>query len=450
MERLVRWFSSHNSHVVDLLRGASIAGILKAFGAILAFGLSVVLGRVLGAEAAGVYFLALTTAIVAATIGRVGLDSAVLRFVAAHASTANWAEVSAVYRTTLTIGLICSSVIAAILYFAAGLLSDNVFSDPTLVGPMRLMAVAIVPLSLGMLVSQALLGLSSIRDSVLVATIFPTGVALAVTWALAPTWGVNGAVVGYLIAVIAALIYGWVAWRRVFDRRSVASRAKRVKSPAGRLLKSGTPLLIGALLLLVMDMSGTLMLGVWAENADVSRYAVAWRTATLISFVLLAVNTIAQPKFAELYARHDMQSLADTAHKATLLMTAFAAPVFLVFLAAPEYIMNIFGSDFAAGAASLQILSVGQFINVAAGSVGVLLVMSGHERDFRNVQIVVGIVVLILNVMLIPRYGDVGAAVAATSAVIVQKFLFSYFVWIRLGILLINPRSVIQRSVGDA
>jgi O-antigen/teichoic acid export membrane protein len=444
---LVRWFSGQNTHVVDLLRGASIAGFLKALGAILAFGLSVVLGRALGAEAAGVYFLAFTIATIAATIGRVGLDSAVIRFVAADASTDDWAGVSAIYQKTLSIGLICSSLIAAVLYFSASLLSDRAFSDPALAAPLRIMAVAIIPLSLSVLVSRALLGLSRVRDSILVFTILPTGFALAGTWALAPAWGVNGAAAAYVIAVIAALVYGWIVWRRTFESRSIALQIQRVMSPTGKLLRSGAPLLIGALFHLMIQMSGTLMLGIWADNTDVSRYAVAWRTATLISFVLLAVNTIAQPKFAELYAQRDMESLAATAQKATLLMTAFAAPFFLVLLAVPGYIMSVFGSDFAAGATSLQILSVGQFVNVIAGSVGVLLVMSGHERDFRNVQIVVALVVLALNIMLIPRYGDVGAALAAATALIIQNVLFGFFVWTRLGILMINPRAVSRRSV---
>lgn len=51
------------------------------------------------------------------------------------------------------------------------------------------------------------------------------------------------------------------------------------------------------------------MLGIWADNTDVSLFAVAWRTAVLITFVLLAVNTTAQPKFAELFARREKQSL---------------------------------------------------------------------------------------------------------------------------------------------
>ena len=184
---------------------------MKALGATLAFGLSLVIGRVLGAEAAGVYFLELTTAMVAATVGRVGLDSAVLRFVATHASADQWAEVSAVYRTTLAIGLISSFLIAAVLYLAADVLVDVVFSDRTLATPMRIMAVAIVPLSLGVLVSQTLLGLSSIRDSVLVFTILPVGVALAGTWILASEWGVSRATAAYLIAVAVALVYGWRA-----------------------------------------------------------------------------------------------------------------------------------------------------------------------------------------------------------------------------------------------
>jgi O-antigen/teichoic acid export membrane protein len=450
LSRFGRWWSSQNSHVADLLRGASIAGVLKAVSAILSFGLSVVLGRILGADAAGVYFLAVTTAMIAATIGRVGLDSAVIRIVADHASANNWAGVGSVYRTSLAIGLISSCLLATVLYFASGLLAEFVFSDATIATPIRVMAVSVVPLSLSVLVSRALLGLSCIRDSIVVLRILPTGIALAGTWLLAVQWGVNGAIAAYVIAVTVALVYGWMAWRKALARRSSADQSRKIPSPTRELLRSGTPLLIGALLQLVIQVSGTLMLGIWSETSDVSLFAIAWRTAVLISFVLFAVNTIAQPKFAELYARRDMESLAVTAGKATLLMTVCAAPVFLFFLFAPEFVMSAFGSDFASGGVALQILSVGQFVNVAAGSVGVLLVMSGHEREYRNTQIIAACVVLVLNVILIPSYGAVGAAIAAASALIVQNISFGYFVWARLGMLPIVPRFRGQRSIRGA
>jgi O-antigen/teichoic acid export membrane protein len=309
------------------------------------------------------------------------------------------------------------------------------------------MIVAVVPLSLSVLFSRALLGLSRVRDSILVFSIFPTGVALAGAWVLAYQWGVNGAIVAYVIGVTTALIYGWMAWRWALAGRPSAGQPQQIASTTRALLRSGTPLLIGDLLQLMMLMSGTLLLGILADNADVGLFAVAWRTAALISFVLLAIKTSAQPKFAGLYARREMQSLAATAHKATLLMTVCAAPIFLVFLVAPDFVMSAFGGDFADGAVALQILSVGQFVNVASGTVGVLLVMSGHEREYRNVQIIAACVVLALNVVLIPSHGAVGAAIAAASALIVQNVLFGYFVWARLGILVLIPG---QRSVRGA
>jgi O-antigen/teichoic acid export membrane protein len=448
--RLARWRSGQNSHIVDLVRGASVAGILKALAAILAFGLTVVLGRLLGPEGAGVYFLALTTVTIAATVGRVGLDSAVLRYVAAAASADNWTDVKRIYRSGIVISLTGSCSIAAILYFAADLLARGVFSDPDLADPIRIMAVAVVPLSLGVLISQALLGLSRIRDSILVYSILPTGVGLTATWILASLWHVNGAVVAYVIGVTSALAYAWFVWRRALAGRSAAPQLHQTESPNRALLKSGTPLLIGALLQLVIQTSGTFMLGIWSENADVSQFAVALRTATLIGFVLLAVKSIAQPKFAELHASGDRRMLAAMAHKSTLLMTACAAPVFLVFVAAPEFVMSAFGSAFTNGAVTLQILSVGQFINVATGAVGVLLVMSGHERQFRNTQVITAFVVLALNALLIPAYGAIGAASAATAALIVQNVLFSYFVWRKLRIVMFSSRSAAWPTVRDA
>ena len=440
MTRLGRWRSSENSHIVDLVRGTSVAGILKALAAVLSFGQNILLARVLGASASGTYFLAITTGTIAATIGRVGLDSAVLRFVATHASHNNWHDVRRVNSASLSIGFICCCVVAVVVYTLAGPLATRAFSDPLLATPLRIVAAAVVPLSLGVLVSQALLGLSHVRDALLVFSILPTGVALAAIWPLAERWGVDGAVAAYFIAVTIALIYGILAWRRISAQYPTTATDRDARSPSADLLRSGVPLLIGALLQLVMQMSGTLMLGVWADNTEVSLFSVAYRTALLITFVLTAVNTTAQAKFAALFAKRELDALAIMANKATLLMTISAAPVLAVFLIVPNFVMRVFGGDFIAGASTLQILSVGQFVNVAAGSVGVLLVMSGHEREYRNVQIVAACVVLVLNAILIPMYAAVGAAIACAAALVVQNVLFGYFVWTKLGILTFLPR----------
>ncbi len=449
-EQFSQWLNRQDVHVLDVLRGASVAGILKVLSAVFTFGLSVALGRMLGAEDAGIYFLALTTATIAATVGRLGLDSAVIRFVSALSSEGKWGEVRAVYRSTIVIGLLCSVIVVLGLVLAADFLAGSVFTDVRLSEPIRVMAIAVIPLALNILISRALQGLSRIRDSVLVFSILPSGIAVCGTLLLAPQWGVIGAIVAYMVGVTVSAIYGEVAWRRAIAHRASAPMTVGTDSATGDLLRSGPPLLIAALLQLVVQMTGTLMLGVWADTREVSIFAVAWRTAILINFVLIAVNAIAQPKFAELYARRDMKSLANTARKANIMMTACAAPIFLVFLIAPEFVMSAFGSDFTGGGSTLQFLSIGQFVNVATGSVGVLLVMSGHEREYRNIQIVAACVVVGLSYMLIPKFGAAGAAVGAAAALIVQNVLFGYFVWTKLDILLLIPRSLVQRKSGGS
>jgi O-antigen/teichoic acid export membrane protein len=439
--QLSRWWSSQDTHIVDLLRGASVAGVLKIFSAVFTFALSIVLGRMLGAEAAGAYFIAFSTVTIAATVGRVGLDSALVRFIAADVSHGQWGDARKDHRTAVAISLTCSAAIAGIVYFCADLLANYVFSDGNLDAPIRGMALAIVPLSLSVLIARALQGLSRIRDSVLVFSSIPTGVALAGTWLLSDSWGVSGAIAAYVIAVTAALIYGWIAWHLALAGRSSTPQPHRTASRAAVLLNAGAPLLIGALLQLSIHMSGTLMLGAWADKADAGVFAVAWRTAILISFALLAINTIAQPKFAALFARREMESLAAAARKVTLLMTVCATPFFLVCFVVPQFVMGIFGSDFSIGGPTLRILAVGQFFNVVSGSVGILLMMSGHEREYRNAQIVTAAVVLTLNALLIPDYGAIGAAIGASSALIVQNVLFGYFVWTRLGIAMLRSRS---------
>jgi O-antigen/teichoic acid export membrane protein len=99
----------------------------------------------------------------------------------------------------------------------------------------------------------------------------------------------------------------------------------------------------------------------------------------------------------------------------------------------PSFLMRLFGAEFAEGAALLQILAVGQFINAITGSVGFLLIMSGHERDMRNVTLISGFSAMFLAWFLTAQFGIIGAATGTAIAVATQNLLAVYFVKKRLG-----------------
>jgi O-antigen/teichoic acid export membrane protein len=62
-------------------------------------------------------------------------------------------------------------------------------------------------------------------------------------------------------------------------------------------------------------------------------------------------------------------------------------------------------------------------VNAITGSVGYLLAMSGHEKDYCNVVLVSGSLAVILALVLTPWFGATGAAIATALAVASQNFL---------------------------
>ena len=94
----------------------------------------------------------------------------------------------------------------------------------------------------------------------------------------------------------------------------------------------------------------------------------------------------------------------------------------------------LFGKEFTQGQYALTILCVGRLIHAAAGSVGLLLNMTGNER-FTFISNVAGTGLnVVLNALLIPRWGVEGAALATTSTTILMNIMNTLWVRQKLGI----------------
>lgn len=113
-------------------------------------------------------------------------------------------------------------------------------------------------------------------------------------------------------------------------------------------------------------------------------------TAVLASFVLIAVNLVVAPRFTALHRQGDMAGLESLAIMSVKFIGVLALPVIGVMFIFPSWLMGLFDEGFAGGSQLLQILAVGQFINAITGSVGYLLMISGRERDMRNVTLISG------------------------------------------------------------
>lgn len=407
-------FSGLDIHSREVLNGAALAFVLRALGAGLAFALNVVIGRLLGAEGAGLYFLALSVVTIGAVITKLGLDNALLRFIASGASSGDWNRVLGVFRMGMRLAAGASLAAAGGVFALAPWLAEHVFGELALVPTLRIMSVGILTFATMTLLAESLKGLKRIRNSMLVSGVLYPGIALVMIYPLVSSFGPPGAAIAYVLSTGTAAMIGWTMWRRnVADVASPSPWFDRVV-----LWQSCRPLWTMSIINQgILPWTPFFLLGIWGTADEVGIFGAATRVAMLVTFFLTAMNTVIAPKFAQLYELGEIETLGRLARRFSLLITLAASPLFVLLIFAGDRLMGLFGPDFVKGGAALAILALGQAVNTVTGSVGYLLMMTGHERDIRNASILAVLLMAVAALLLIPGHGILGAATSSAISI---------------------------------
>lgn len=423
----------NNFEYRELIVQSFIAAVVRSIAAIAAFVFNVVVARYLGAEEAGYFFLALTIITVLSTVGRMGCDNIILRFTSVYSSIEKWNEVQSVYITIIKRTFILSAVIGIALAASASPISSYIFHKEKLKAPIIWMGLSIPFFSLYTVTSYGLQGVKKVIGSVTLQSISVPVILIAfiIMWLPSTADALSRL---YLIASIVTVVIGFFWWRKV--TKGVTSKHYNSKE----IWKSARPMWTYAVLQQCIQWGGQFISGIFIDSKSLAQLAVAQRTSMLISFILIAVNLVSAPKFAAFYYQNKMVELKRYTINTTRLMTFVALPVVIFVCAFPSTIMSIFGEGFAdkTGVWILCILSAGQFINVITGSVQYLLIMSGHEKDIRNISILNGILALTLALIFTALFGVLGTAIATALVVACQNILAMVMVKKRLGFSTIN------------
>ncbi|AKH67841.1 membrane protein involved in the export of O-antigen and teichoic acid [Spongiibacter sp. IMCC21906] len=405
----------------DLLVSSAAAFVIRVLGAISGFAATFFIARHLGAAESGYYFLAFSVITIISAFSRAGLDNTVLRYTGSAPDLA----VNTTLKSVFLI-LLLGSFSAIVLYFCAPLFAETLFSKPELAPVLQYMAFGVVGLSVLTISAMALQGLRRVSASIFVLNIAINLLLILSLYLVGYSSAAQLAgVYAFASIAVGAIGFSLFYWFRPREGRSTISWRE--------LFASCGPLWVVVIMSQMVQWSGQFMAGAYVSSEALAQLAVAQRTAMLSSFILIAVNLVVAPRFAKLYRNNDMAQLESLAIKSVKLIGLFALPVIGVMLVFPSFLMSLFGAEFTEGAALLQILAIGQFINAMTGSVGFLLMMSGHERDMRNVTLISGTLALLFTWFLTAQFGIVGAAIGTAIAVATQNLLAVYFVKKRLG-----------------
>jgi O-antigen/teichoic acid export membrane protein len=148
----------------------------------------------------------------------------------------------------------------------------------------------------------------------------------------------------------------------------------------------------------------------------VAIYQAASRTAALISFPLFAMNALVAPMIARLHAENRLRELERSVAIATQAVFWPSLVAALAAIVGGRFLLGIFGAAFEDGQLALTILVLGHVINVGSGPVSYLMTMTGHQDRCAMVWAATVVAQFVLNLVLIPRLGIVGAAAGTTLA----------------------------------
>jgi O-antigen/teichoic acid export membrane protein len=400
---------------------------------------SVLLARLLGPSGYGVYAFAFSVVMLLALPTQAGLPTLLVREVARYEEQGRWDLIRGLLRrSNQAVVLLAFGVggVAAVVVLLAGP------GPGSLQATTFLWALTLLPLmALGNLRGAALRGLRRVVQGQLPEFLVRPGLlllALAVALLLGPSLSSPFELTPPLAmalhaasALVAFAVGIWLLRRELPSTVRGAAPAYETRAWLGSLL----PLTMLAGMQLIAGQMDVVLLGLLASAREVGIYRVAWSVSLPVLFTLTGVNLVVAPYFSRAFAAGDVAQLQRLATWSARVAAAVAVPAALVLMLAGGPILGfVFGDEFAVGATALALLAAGQLCSVIAGSVGTILNMTGHERDTMVGVGIAAAVNLILNLILIPKFGMNGAAVATMVSLVIWNSVLVLRVGTRLGI----------------
>lgn len=418
----------------NLAAGAGAVASARAFDLAASYAFYLVLAHAVSTADFGRLAIAMTVAQTAGVVARLGLDSATMRRVAEAAAARQRSIGSIVGRGTIVSGALSLAMTAA-LAAAVALVPQLAPYRAAFTGANWSVLLAIPFLATAAIVVSALRGRGEVARAAMAESVLQPAFALAMVCLALWSGRDVFASAALLVSTIAALVFAAM--------RLAASGALHRGGGAAGLVSLGLRVVAFSSLNAAANEADVLLLTRASSPATVALYAAALKTARAILLVNDATLITVAPAIPSLLRANDRERLGDVCRTVVRWNALLTAPAALLFIAAAEPILSIFGRDFTAAAPLLRIHAVTCALSAFAGPVKSVLLMTGHERLLtRNAVLHVAITVALLLV-LVPPFGAAGAAAALMAATVIQRLLLVILVRRTSGIEPIGGRNAV-------
>jgi len=433
---------SSRANALHLLhKGASLTLVVLVAGAGISILTHLFIARVIGQSEYGVYALMLSWTGVLAVVAQMGQDTSVVRFLPTYVARRQWSEARGLRRAIGTWVFAAAVVVGGLgcaWVYGSRSAHSAAWSATFYIG------FATLPLTTLLNQSSALLralkhaaassAYSSVVRRLVLVGVFGIAV-LAGAHASAPLAALAAAI-AMLVALAASSWHLRCNW-------PAEGKSSKPRYTTRAWLKMGGKLGTISIVIVASRWLDVLILGAMVQPALLGAYYAAVQIAALAWYGANAANVILAPMLAERYDAQDFAGMEAVARRAAWYSFLVALACAVVFALVGRWALGLFGSGFEAGYVPMLILLLVYCVAGVLGDAPLLLSMTRYQlasSAFAAVGVAANCVVAIL---LIPKFGAIGAALGALSSQCVWRGLSLWFAQTRLHI---NPSIVHWRT----
>lgn len=410
------------------IRGSSLLTVGRGISIAINFATQILIVRYLSKSDYGAWAYALALVAFFQAFASFGLDRSITRFIPIYHENEEYDKLSGTILLTVLTVVVSGSVIIVLLYtapeFISGLISDKKSGLVDLI-PVLIFLVpvhAIDETLIGLFASFAHPRAIFFRKHVLGPLLKLTVAILLVVFGSSVLF----LAYGYLFAsVLGVLIYTGVLMR-LLRNRGILQQLHRnsIHIPAREIFTFTLPLLSSDLLLVAIHSTDTLMLGYFHGTTEIASYQVILPLVHTNTIVFHSFGLLYTAFAARLFAKNDYAGINALYWRTATWLTVLSFPLFVVTFCMAEPVTSIlYGTRYENSYRYLQLLALAYYFNTALGLNGLTLQVMGKIRYVVIINITALMINVVLNLLLIPVYGALGAAVSTAASMVIHNVL---------------------------
>lgn len=399
-----------------ILGRASVVGAGTAYRQGISFIAGLTVARVIGAPDFGVFSLARHLIDVTAILTRLGLQVGLQRYFGEARSGADPAVVCGVLRRVRLLAAAAAAVpVLGVTLGFGGVLEHHVYRHPGFANVLLVLALSLPFVTDVSVLGGAYRGTLRLAPSVLVESVLMPTVRLAVIVVLFLLgWRLWAVVTGTTVAALIAS--ATLALRARTDFAAGDGWAHGTWREAVTVIRYSSVLGVSVLVTMLTQSLDLFVLGRYADAESLGQYSLVKTLLLLMGVFGIAFTQGLGALVADRYRRNDIANLVGVTSLTVRWVTLGTVPVYAIFLFWGSDLVAVFGESFRVPQSVVAWLATGQFLFSVCGPSGWALSMTGRERAELGMLILGLLVAGGVSWYAIPRFGQLGAALAACAA----------------------------------